>query len=117
MFKFRYYISGANIGALVIAVEDREFTRSREWNLAGDQGDLWQLGMLPVNHTSGQFRVCVHFHLRGLYILQSWSLNIQIIVDAVLGIGDVGTIAIDDTQLVMESCDGMRMFGVFCLEM
>ncbi|XP_019621994.1 PREDICTED: MAM and LDL-receptor class A domain-containing protein 1-like [Branchiostoma belcheri] len=75
-FRFFYHMSGHHIGKLRVLLLNQENGRTKElWSLQGDQGRSWSYGSVSINREWGVYSV---------------------ILEAEVGNGDQGDIAIDD---------------------
>ncbi|XP_019621991.1 PREDICTED: MAM and LDL-receptor class A domain-containing protein 1-like [Branchiostoma belcheri] len=77
-FRFFYHMSGHHIGQLRVLLLNQENGRTKElWSLQGDQGRSWSYGSVSINKEWGVYSV---------------------ILEAIIGNGDQGDIALDDVS-------------------
>ncbi|KAL5006374.1 hypothetical protein ScPMuIL_015180 [Solemya velum] len=80
--SFWYYIVGQNIGTLRVSIKYISGQNQTLWELSGSQGNKWQNGQTPVTSNS----------------------RYQLVVEAVLGTGTRGSIAVDDISIAQYNC-------------
>ncbi|CAH1239233.1 MALRD1 [Branchiostoma lanceolatum] len=77
-FRFFYHMSGRHIGQLRVILLNQDNDRTKElWSLQGDQGRSWSYGSVSIN--------------------KDWAFY-MVILEAVVGNGDQGDIAVDDVS-------------------
>ncbi|XP_077864144.1 MAM and LDL-receptor class A domain-containing protein 1-like [Saccoglossus kowalevskii] len=85
-FTFWYHMYGSTMGNLTVYLMEAGNTATREylWSDGADYGDIWLPAMINVTHPVGEY---------------------MIVIESTVGPGELGNMAIDDTDLYPGSCN------------